>query len=262
VSSHPGPRYLTTEHEWDRLVAAVRYHGRMGWDTETYGHDVRKSSPVMRAKIHIWSVALLGRQVHPRGYRLAQSRVLPAAALEYPPLRRLMEDPAVVKPAHNLPHDVHSMWNHGIKVAGGVDTLPRARIALPWEEAWDLKSLGERVLARDVITWEDLVTEPNPVEIVHKFSRKVCACGVLGCKLKKARGPVTHEKTVETWETRETAIRGTRQIPLETIVPGHYRWDLALQYSGQDAEMVIELEDALNKMEAAGHAEGPPVPWA
>ena len=252
-------QYADTPAAWDRVVAACRRAGRVGFDTETYGHDIRSTSAPHRARIHVWSLAVSTGKLHPRGFYRAKGVMLPAAALEYRPLVELLEDPGVVKLAHNLPHDVHSARNHGIVVAGGIDTLPRARLTLVDELSHSLKPLMERKLGRTVITFEQVLTEPNVIEVSRRTKRRVCSCGADACRLRKG-----HEKSVVVDEWTEWVVRGTRLMPLESVVPGHERFDLLTRYAIQDAEGVLELDGYLDRAELhylrqRGDVE---IPWA
>lgn len=56
----------------------------------------------------------------------------------------------------------------------------------------------------------------------------------------------------------EEVVRGTRLIPLETVVPGHPRWERLVPYAGVDAELAIELDQIL--LRELGRLERPN-PW-
>lgn len=252
--------YADSPAAWDKVARVVDKARRAGFDTETYGHDVRKSSAPHRARVHVWSLAVSTDIKHPRGFRRAKGLMLPAAALDYRPIIEVLENPEIIKVAHNMPHDAHAVGNHGIKLRGGLDTLPKARLILVDESSHSLKPLMERKLGRRVITYEDVVEEPNDVVVVKKKTHKACICGATPCK---RRGP-QHVRVRWKTFTPKIEIRGTRDIPLQTIVPGHPRFPLLTRYAIQDAEGVLELDDFLVREEVyvlrkRGEV---PVPWA
>src|SRR5690242_8610721 len=90
-------QYLEHPAEWDELAVRLRSAGIFGLDSEFYNVDVRVQSCVGRATIHVWSVAIRTRRLSPLGYHVARGWVLPAAALDHPGLRAVLEDPAVKK---------------------------------------------------------------------------------------------------------------------------------------------------------------------
>lgn len=186
--------------------------------------------------------------------------MLPAAALEYRPIVELLEDASIIKLAHNLPHDAHSVRNHGIVLGGGIDTLPRSRLILVDEFSHSLKPLMENKLGRTVITFKEVVTVPNEVTVVKRTKHKACVCGATPCR---KRGPL-HVRAKWTLFSPQQVIRGTRELPLETIVPGHFRFPLLTKYSIQDAEGVVELDEYLVRAEvwAMKRRGDVVVPWA
>lgn len=249
-------RYAATAADWDRVVAICRAAGKVGIDSETYGHDILKTSAAHRARIHVWSLAVKTQVKHARGFFRASGVMLPVEALEHRPVVELLEDPEVVKLAHNLPHDHHAFRNHGITLRGALDTLPRARLTLTDEASHGLKPLMERCLMRQVTSFEDVLREPNVVTVVRRKVEKGCICGAQPwCK----RRGVNHVRV--TWKRfhPELLTRGTRLMRLEDVRPGHPRFELLTSYAIQDAEGVLELEDYLNRRDKAPVAE---VPWS
>jgi DNA polymerase I-like protein with 3'-5' exonuclease and polymerase domains len=251
-------KYAASPQDWDKVVAVCKQAGRIGFDTETYGHDIRKTSAPHRARIHVWSLAVPTPKLSPRGFHRARGVMLPAAALEYFPVIELLEDPDVVKLAHNLPHDHHSVANHGITLGGGEDTLHRARLMFPEEASHSLKPLLEFKTGRRVITFEDVVSEPNEVKVVKSHRRRECTCGTPKCRRHKTQetthpdGTVTvveHIRAMVEWTEETTKVRGIREMPLESIVPGHPRFDLLTRYAIQDAEGVLELDEYMTCVE-------------
>lgn len=251
--------YADSPAAWDKVARVCRKAGRVGFDTETFGHDIEDTSAPHRARVHVWSLAVRIDKMHPRGFRRTKGVMLPAAALEYPALVDLLEDPSVIKLAHNLPHDQHSVRNHGIRLGGGIDTLPRARLVLTDEVSHSLKPLMERKLGRTVITFKDVVGEMYDRAVAVKQREKGCVCGATPCR---RRGP--QHVRVKWTRFRVKYVPTYREIPLQEIVPGHYRFPLLTKYSIQDAEGVLELDDLLDRAEvwAMKKRGDVVVPWA
>lgn len=250
-------RYLSREDQWEAVVRAVRKAGLCGLDTETYGHDITETGAPHRAKIHVWSLGIRTSVLHPRGYHVASSVVLPAAALGFRPLVDLLEDPGVTKVLHNKPHDRHGLANHGVGLAGGIDTLPLARVVLaqdPTFTSFDLKTLGRRLLGRTPRSFEDVTGERATEWRARKSEHWACTCGVEGCRKRKGHRRLR-------WRVFHPELRdlGVRLIPLETIVPGHPRHADLTAYAGEDAEMAPELLEVLERYEVRPAAV---VPWA
>jgi hypothetical protein len=210
----------------------------------------------------VWSLAVPTSELHPRGFRRAAGVTLPGEALTYGPLRGVLEDPDIVKPAHNAPHDWHAARNAGVHVRGLVDTLPWARVALPeWAgfPGHGLKELARRLLGRDMTEYKDVLSEPNvvPVTRTHRVTR--CLVEGVPCWYPapcRRRG--AHKREVSTVETTEYVTRGTRLMPLESVVPGHPRHATLVGYAAQDAEAALELWQLLGRQTVAPVE----VPWA
>ncbi len=245
-------RYAATPAEWDRVVAACYKAGICGLDTETYGHDIEKTSAPYRAQVHVWSLGVLTAEVHPRGHHIAGGVVLPAAALLYDPIRRMLEDGYVVKVAHNAPHDVHALANHRIRVGGWVDSLPRARVMFPTWMRHGLKTIC-RVVDRQLHKFEDvcsmMVDVPKPC--------MVCCCLDDECELwrRRSKKNCMHFRIPSTKLVPELKMQ-----PLESIVPGHPLWPGLVEYAGEDAVTAMELWDYMDHCIAPTPL--PPVPWA
>ncbi len=240
-------RYAATRDEWHRVVDVCfnAPGGIIGLDTETYGHDIEESTAPHRARVHIWSLAVRTETYHPYGHRLAAGVVLPAAALTDPEVRCLLEDPLVFKVAHNAPHDIHSIGNHGITVRGCRDSLPRARIVYTDEPRHGLKSLCGKV-GRTLTPYTTVLAGL----VTKEFMAKQCECGKFKC-LKRKPG---HETKSLVPVLRE--VPGT--LPLETIVPGHPTWDALVEYAAEDAVTALELWEA---MDGVTPVTLPEVPW-
>lgn len=246
---------------WDRVVdrarAAAARGEELGLDTEFHGQDPSKGSCVGTARVHVWSLAVFNGRVSPRGHRSAGGVTLPAEALNHPPVRDLLEDPAVTKVAHNLPVDHHALGNHGVQLAGAVNSLSVARWVWPGRGGYGLKELMPALLGRRPLgDFTQLICEPN-VQFRTKVTRtRTCDCGTPGCRLRKG-----HQKTEVVTETREFWIpknQPTRPVPLEEIVPGHWLWGVLVPYAAEDAEAALELWDAAR---LAGRGTPVELPW-
>jgi hypothetical protein len=238
-------KYAATPEEWDKAVAVCRAAGICGLDTETYGHDIDETSAPYRAKVHVWSLGVLTSTVHPRGHRVAAGVVLPRSALNHRSVVGLLEDSAVVKVAHNAPHDVHSLRNEGIHVRGWVDSLPRARVMYPDWPRHGLKTLC-RLVDRQLRKYEDVLT----MLVYEERPCKVCVCLDPDCKKRnKSHFRVDSTKLVPVM----------REQPLESVVPGHTLWPDLVEYAAEDAVCAMELWDAMDNVPPTPL---PPVPWA
>lgn len=249
-------RYLDRPEQWEELAERIRRAKICGLDTEFYGLDVRKQSCVGRARVHVWSVAIRTTRLDPRGFHRARGWVLPVAALDHPALKAVLEDPAVRKCVHNQPVDDHALHNHGVDLRGCINTLDLARWCWPELVAGDgfgLKALMQSKLARDpVCEFRDVVSD---VRTVTKTKQKLveqtrCSCGVEGCRKRKGHDKTKVEAVVVTFTTKEE----TYEHPLESIVPGHERWDLLVEYAAEDAIAALELEELCRNT-------ADPAPW-
>lgn len=250
--------YLDRPVKWEEAAEYAKKTRLLGFDTETYGHEVEESSPAYRAKIHVWSIAFLTPELHPYGYRRARGAVLPASALPY--FKDVLADERITKVAHNARHDCHACENHGCQVAGVTDTLDLVRLAYP-ERALDPR-LGFRLkpLARDLLgkpkrdEYKDIVHETTTSLRLVKRNLG-CACGVKGCKKRKG---AEHEKLVK---LEEVKVNHLTIHPLESITPDHPRWGLLLPYAGADAEDALELYDLTLRKLSGMQSRLPPPPW-
>jgi hypothetical protein len=221
----------------------------MGLDTEFYGLDIRKESCVRRAKIHVWSIGLRSGVFDARGYTKAVGFVLPAAALNHVGLREVLEDASITKAVHNQPVDAHALHNHGIELRGGINTLGLARWMWPEMNkvpGYTLKSLMVTKLGRDIVcTFKQLLSYDRTELVVgyRKVKTNVYSCGTPGCRKRNH-----HTKTVQLdllERVREKVVHDT--YPLEAIVPGHERWELLVEYAGEDAIAALEMLELLER---------------
>lgn len=250
-------RWYPEPEQWVRLAALIRQRGIAGWDSETEGHDPRETSPHGRARVVFWSLAVLTGTFHPRGYHRASGCTLPAAAMHHPALRSVLEDPDIIKVAHNAGYDEHSARNAGIRPRGVVNTLSLSRVVLPGRQKHGLKALMVDCLGRRPMgSFKELFTRTvHDVRTVsRKRSEKVCSCGVPKCR--KRTGHVrTNREWIDTWEE---PVPRQELTPLSEIVPGHSLFDTMVQYAAEDAEAALEIHDWLLRQPNPGPRE---LPW-
>lgn len=244
--------YLDSPEEWEALAGALRAAQIIGLDSEFYGLDVRKESCVGRARIHVWSVAVRTRQRSALGFHRATGWVLPVAAVEHPGLKAVLEDRAVRKCVHNQPVDDHSFHNHGIELAGCINTLDLARWVWPWlvtSGGFGLKNLMSVKLRRPPIAeFKDVVNDVRQIEVkkLKLKERGACSCGIDGCR--KRKPAEQHVKSRVTEEIEEVRVKDEKyQHPLESILPGHPRWELLVRYAAEDAVAALEIAELADK---------------
>ena len=244
-------KYLDTPEQWDKLVRQIKKRGVIGLDTEFYGLNIKKESTVCRAKVHVWSVALRSTVFDARGYTKAVGFVLPIAALSHPSIIEILESKKILKAVHNQPVDAHSLFNHGIRLGGGINTLNLARWCWPEMNkvpGYTLKSLMSTKLGREPIcTFKELTSYEyfEPVVKYKQIKRNVYSCGVDGCRKRNHHTKTVQIETVES--IRERKCKGT--YPLETITEGHPRWSLLIDYAAEDAVAALELLELCERAE-------------
>ena len=249
--------FLSTPAAWDLLVDLCRRKKAVGLDTEFWNVDAAKQSCVGRARIHVFSIAVRTKKLTPLGFHRCRGWVLPRAALEYPPVKELLEDPEIRKELHNQPVDHHALANHGVTLRGARNTLGLVRWTHPHlintVGRFKLKALMISLLGRPPIcSFKQLVTfeRVETVWSTKKVKRKVCACGVDKCRLRK--GHPKSELVEELRVSRERTVED--KYPLETIVEGHERWELLLKYAAEDAVAALQLAELCD-------AQSDPAPW-
>lgn len=246
------PRYAETPADWDKVARVLNSAPYFGWDSETDGHDVQKSTPAFRARVHVWSVAVPTSSVHPRGHKIAVGMVLPEAALEYRPIREALENPANLKPAHNSPHDEHTFLNYGIRVANVVNTLPLAKLHYRRQLRHGLDALCH-IINREKRKFKEVLSMPRMVEV--KKVDKTCVCGDLECK--ESARLKAHRRIKTEYFVMEQ--RGMQRVELRDVTPGHPLWEPLVDYALEDAVMAAEL---LSHMwDVVGDAKPPWVEW-
>jgi hypothetical protein len=238
-------RWAEYQADWrkiaDWILRAAEAGDPVGFDSEFEGEDLRTHSPVGNVRIQVWSLALLTNQVTARGHRRAVGFTLPEAALHDVHIRGVLEDPDVIKVAHNAPVDIHATGNSKVRARGVVNSLSAARFVLPGRvegDGFGLKSMMPLVGRHPVGEFKELFTLRELLEIAHRKTRKVCTCGVQGCKKRKG-----HERILEEW-VEYTAVPKEREVPLSEILdvgPRHPLWALLIVYAAEDAEAAVEL---------------------
>lgn len=257
-----GADYLHTPKQWVKMVELVRKTGVAGLDCEYFGVNPSKESNVGKARIHVWSIAVRTAEMGPRGFALCRGWCLPVEALEHPDVIALLQDPKVRKEVHNQPVDAHALLNHGIKLKGARNTLDYVKWKIPGlintHGRFKLKALMNNLLGRNPIcTFKQLVSDERMVKVPYQVKKKLkgCSCGVSKCRARKTRDGVTHDKWTKKVEATKYRDKKEKFVyPLESIVPGHPRWDLLVAYS---------IEDSVAALQVAEVAEdrGDPAPW-
>ncbi len=257
--------WLDNAEQWTALAGLVRRRGCCGLDSEFYNVDVRKQSCVGRARVHVWSIAVRSNRKSPLGFHRAVGWVLPAEALQHPDLKALLEDASIRKYLHNQPVDDHAFHNHGVNLRGCLNTLNYARWKWPeFKElgGFGLKNLMVEKLHRDIVCAFEVKKPKDDYWGLTNFQRTlvtekqktvvelVCSCGEPGCRKRKG-----HEKTkVESMVTVVKHRLVWDLYPLESIVPGHPRWDLLVEYAAEDAIAALEVAELAD-------GEPDPAPW-
>lgn len=259
--------YLDKPEQWDAVVKACYEKKIVGIDTETYGHNVKTSTPAYRAKVDVWSLALFTTKLHPRGYHVARACVLPLEAALYGPMKGMLESQEVLHVFHNAHHDQHSLANHGIEIGAVFDTLDAVRLLWPgMDEGYALKPLRSSILGKPVREGfkkkgkdgSPGLTDPLEVKYTVLREVKVCACSVDGCRKTEKKWGADHHKTLVNEEVEKVR---KEECPIESIVPGHVRWTRKLDYAGDDAADGLELYEMVQQRINTLEPQLPQLPW-
>lgn len=240
---------------WEKIASACRARGILGCDTETYGHNVKESTPAYRASIDVWSLSLSTGVLHPYGYHIARACVLPLSAAQHPALGAVLASPDIIKVFHNAHHDQHAFANHGIRLGRVYDTLDAVRLMWPGRDGgYSLKPLRVGLLGKPAREGFKELTEPQEEEYSVEREVKACVCGVPKCRKSKA----PHGRT-----TAIEHLLRTRKVacPIESILPGHARWDRKLDYAGDDAADALELYELIQAKARTLETALPDLPW-
>lgn len=214
--------YLATQAEWDRLLLVAPDSEWMGLDTETYGHDVKESSPSHRARVDVWSVGLPSPEHSARGYRKYTGYVLPETALWYGPVRQWLASSKWV--VHNSNHDRHALARYGIRLTAVYDTLEICRLLWPGLHGYGLKKLRSSILGKDERdSFKDIVTEVVGVTKTGK------------------------------WKYED--------MPIQDITPGHLKFQAKVDYAAEDAVDAPELREMCLARSAELSYKLPEMPW-
>lgn len=256
-------QYVSTTEQADVALGEILRYEVAGLDTEFYGCDITEESPVGRSICHVFSVAVPSGPLLPRGFNGADSWVFAASLLAHPPVKAWLEDAKYTKPVHNQPVDHHTLWNHGVELRGGVNTLEMARFWYPnrnHRAGFDLDSMGQDFCgAGKTETYASLFGYEVHEEYEIEAWKQVCSCGVLGCRKRKAeRDGTVHEKGgwESTMATRKRKVR--RFIPLTDMNPEHPLWDRYMKYAAWDAVLALWIYQLMLRDGATER----PYPWS
>lgn len=251
-------RWAATWADWTRAARVCREAGICGLDSEFHGVDLKQRSPAGLAIVDVWSLAVGNGGTHPRGYETCDGLVLPAEALAHPDIRDLLEDPEVVKVAHNARAEFHALGAAGVNLAGVEDSLELARWVLPERvvepDAFRLKGLARLLGLTPLGAFRELFSEPNVVTVHRHRKYRACECGATPCR-RRGAGHARSDRVL-LWD--EEVVRGDRMIPLETIREGHPKWDLFRVYAAEDAVFALSLRSYLHRV---GRAREVPTPF-
>lgn len=247
-STHKLPFYADTSEKIDKVVAALWAVDIAGLDTEFTGVEVGKQSCAARAKVHIWSVAVPKKKITPRGVRESEAAVLPSWALQYAPMKAWLESDAK-KAVHNLPVDYHAINSGLVCLNGGINTLSLARWAWPDRArgaGFSLDSLGMDILGEGKISsFSEIFKETYMDYIIRTKRITYCECGAVPCR-KRITTP--GHRRFERIEETKIEKPSEREIPLDSVVPGHQKWPEALAYAAQDAILALGVYDAATRV--------------
>lgn len=269
--------WLARPEQWTALGQRLQTIGEFALDTETYDQP-DKTSPQHRAKVHCWSIGVLTKQRHPRGYSIATGVVLPAEALLDSALRDALANPAVHKWAHNAPHDYHSLVNMGLEVNGLEDTLQWLRVAVPGMKQYGLKQASQWALGKLPRPGFKEVTGYTATVTRSTWRKtKKCSCGKQPCRAKGTSD--WFDQTIGWWrkhERVESKIETVHQreelqfYPVTAFVPGAELQPLVWHGTTTDRMVAWEaysLEDSVDDMELVSWLRSRPArvvpsPWS
>lgn len=226
----------------DACLRALDRGEAIGLDTEFYNVHVGKQSTYARAKLHFLSVAVkrFPAVLQPRGHYLSDPAVIGRDSLQC--LSDVFSHPGP-KAVHNLPVDAHTLANEGYQLNGGINTLALARWAWPGRArgaGFTLDSLAKDFLGvGKTEQFSEIFTEQYTEFRSTYRKTEVCECGKKCGRRRTTPGHSRHEEVIETVHERQA----TRDVPLESVVPGHVLFNRALAYSAQDAVLALGVYD-------------------
>lgn len=254
--------YVSTLDEANDAIAKIREFQTAGLDTEFYGCDITKESPVGRSICHVFSVAVPSGALLPRGYNEAESWVFAGNLLVCPSVKEWLEDGNFRKPVHNQPVDRHTIRNHGVNLKGGINTLAMARFWYPARakrEGFGLDSLGSDMCGVGKTESFDGLLGYDAVEIrEHLVWKKRCVCGQLSCTKKKVGADgQAHDEKVPEEVMAEWKAKVRRHIPFTDLNPDHPLWARYLAYAAWDAVLALWIYQLMIREGQKGR----PYPW-
>jgi hypothetical protein len=255
VSSIPSPVWVTHENA-DAVLTTLAAHTTWGLDSEFDNVELSWQSPVCAARCDVVSLAVPVGPLGSGGFHECASWVVPSELLGR--FKAGLENPAILKVAHNLPMEAHTLRNAGIKLRGGLNTLSMARFVYP-ERAnlvrgnFDLDSLcHDRFGRRKTEDFDELFGYDDFVTETREMNRSWClTCEGLNCK-KKIGHPHEMRRVVVPYQKK---LR--KHLPLYDVRPGHQLFERYKIYSAVDAVLAFQLyELMLRDME-----RDRPYPW-
>lgn len=261
----PAPKstYLAHPADWSWCgIRLLNSEEVCGLDTETIGCNPDKDTAVGTARVVVFSVAIPEGALHPRGYRLADSFVLPPQALEDVYIREWLESPKK-KVAHNGRYDRHALANEDIEVRGLVDTLDIYRTIAPGRERYGAKALVPDFLGCETYgDFKDVFSEEIRKVTKKLVKYKVCVVHGRFDKVGNRKWcEVCDDELVPMEETvvNETVLKQRRMLSMAevcdvqvrsdvpcgsrlVISPGtHPLWEVLVDYAGFDAVIAAWL---------------------
>lgn len=232
---------------WSAFWELAKTVNTLGYDSEFYGCDISEESPVGKATVDVFSLAIPAQRASAAGFTPCTNFVFEGGLLRHPQVGGpggLLESDKWLKPIHNQPADAHAAANHGVVIRGGINTLSMARWVYP-ERAnlprgnFDLDSLCRwRVGFGKTEDFDGLLGYDDYEPFEEEVTKKRCECGVLGCRKKKG----SHvNKTAElVMVTRQKKVR--RIHPLSAVRPDgalSHLFPRYLTYAAADAELAV-----------------------
>lgn len=234
--------WLGQRDEWERLHKYLLTQEEVGLDTES--QEAEEGTAGSR-DLYVWSIAGFslkdGKRIrHPRGYDRATGFTLPREALET--FRPLLESESITKWVHNAPADTRPIFdNAGIILKRARCTLQHSRVAMPNLGGYGLKFLAQCCLgkpARD--TYLEVVSYlRSEYKTKTKKTKKLCTCGVPGCKKR-----IGHFREVVEETTIIEKVVEDRYNQAD-LIPGHPRFERWVKYALDDAVDALELASFL-----------------
>lgn len=219
------------------LAARPKY---LGFDTETYGCDPKKQSPVGNARLFCSTFAILKKDLSPFGYHRATGFFV-LGVDRTAEIVRIAREIGTTLVAHNAGYDRHVLANEAIDTAGlkYVDTLTLAQYLLPAEQRHNLKDLAAKYLRREPVgKFKDLFTVKRK-EPTERVAWHCAACNKFVVQNRELHPHPLREQTVLSLRTKSVTL-DPREIDQSTRL-----WVTFQRYAVDDATMSLELFDYL-----------------